>query len=311
MRAPHDRPGERWLVQHCQGGPRCRDAHCSSGIHQWESQNEQARVGYWRRRIPRIASLDRLLADGLRGAVRRQSLHRYQAQRRSLLHNHRTFRDPAPRRDASRSTSRSMRSTTSPAPPRPSTISTTRCRRPRPRCMARSTCSAWPSASSAGSCRPRPARSMATPTVHPQTEEYWGNVNPIGPRSCYDEGKRCAETLFYRLPPPAHMEIKSSASSTPTAPGCTPRMGASFSNFIMQALAGRADHHLWRWLADAVLLLCVDDLIEGLVRLMASPARFDRAGQSRQSGRDHNQTGRRGDHCVDWVAVAARVSAPA
>ena len=49
----------------------------------------------------------------------------------------------------------------------------------------------------ARSCRPPPARSTATPTVHPQTEDYWGNVNPIGPRACYDEGKRCAETLFF------------------------------------------------------------------------------------------------------------------
>ena len=65
------------------------------------------------------------------------------------------------------------------------------------RSSAPSTCWAWPSGSTQRFCRPRPREVYGDPTVHPQTEDYWGNVNPIGPRSCYDEGKRCAETLFF------------------------------------------------------------------------------------------------------------------
>ena len=96
----------------------------------------------------------------------------------------------------SRSTSRSTRSTTSPARPRRSTTSTTRCRPPRPACTARSTCSASPSGW-ARILQASTSEVYGDPDVHPQTEDYWGNVNPIGPRSCYDEGKRCAETLFF------------------------------------------------------------------------------------------------------------------
>ena len=71
------------------------------------------------------------------------------------------------------------------------------------------------------------ARSTAIPQVHPQPESYWGNVNPIGPRSCYDEGKRCAETLFFDYHRQHGCASRSRASSTPTARGCTRTTAAS------------------------------------------------------------------------------------
>src|SRR6516162_3467120 len=77
------------------------------------------------------------------------------------------------------------------------------------------------------------------PTVHPQTEEYWGNVNPVGFRSCYDEGKRCAETLFFDYRKQHNMAIKVARIFNTYGPGMHPNDGRVVSNFIVQALLGR------------------------------------------------------------------------
>ena len=89
-------------------------------------------------------------------------------------------------------------------------------------------------------------------------EDYWGNVNPIGPRACYDEGKRCAETLFFELLPPSTSpwRSRSCGSSILTDRVCIPNDGRVVSNFIMQALKGAADQHLWRRRPNPILLLC-------------------------------------------------------
>ena len=100
------------------------------------------------------------------------------------------------------------------------------------------------------------SRFMATPMLHPSPRSYWGNVNPIGPRSCYDEGKRCAETLFFDYHREHGVEIEVVRIFNTYGPRMHPADGRVVSNFIMQALQGRADHHLWRRPADPLLLLC-------------------------------------------------------
>jgi UDP-glucuronate decarboxylase len=109
------------------------------------------------------------------------------------------------------------------------------------------------------------------PSVHPQTESYWGNVNPIGPRSCYDEGKRCAETLFFDYHRQHKLEIKVARIFNTYGPRMHPNDGRVVSNFIVQALKGEpitiyGDGQQTR------SFCYVDDLIEGFVRLMESPA---------------------------------------
>ena len=91
------------------------------------------------------------------------------------------------------------------------------------------------------------------PTIHPQTEDYWGNVNPIGPRSCYDEGKRCAETLFFDYWRQHKLSIKVARIFNTYGPRMHPNDGRVVSNFIVQALSNNG---LRRWFADALLLLC-------------------------------------------------------
>ena len=93
------------------------------------------------------------------------------------------------------------------------------------------------------------------PAVHPQTEDYWGNVNPIGPRSCYDEGKRCAETLFFDYHRQHRLEIKVARIFNTYGPRMHPADGRVVSNFIVQALARRADHAVWRRQPNALVLL--------------------------------------------------------
>ncbi len=78
------------------------------------------------------------------------------------------------------------------------------------------------------------------PSVHPQTEDYWGNVNPIGPRSCYDEGKRCAETLFFDYRRQHDLDIKVVRLFNTYGPRMQPDDGRVVSNFIMQALGGKS-----------------------------------------------------------------------
>jgi UDP-glucuronate decarboxylase len=107
------------------------------------------------------------------------------------------------------------------------------------------------------------------PTVHPQTEDYWGNVNPIGPRSCYDEGKRCAETLFFDYFRQHKLQIKVARIFNTYGPRMHPSDGRVVSNFVMQALQNEnitiyGDGHQTR------SFCYVEDLVDGLIRLMES-----------------------------------------
>ena len=111
------------------------------------------------------------------------------------------------------------------------------------------------------------------PTVHPQPESYWGNVNPIGTRSCYDEGKRCAETLFFDYWRQHAMPIKVVRIFNTYGPRMHPNDGRVVSNFIVQALRGQ-DITIYGDGSQTRSFCYVDDLIEGFVRMMASPAEF-------------------------------------
>ena len=107
------------------------------------------------------------------------------------------------------------------------------------------------------------------PTVHPQTEDYWGNVNPIGIRSCYDEGKRCAETLFFDYHRQHGIEIKVARIFNTYGPRMHPNDGRVVSNFIVQALKGEPIT-VYGDGSQTRSFCYVDDLIEGFIRLMAS-----------------------------------------
>jgi UDP-glucuronate decarboxylase len=107
------------------------------------------------------------------------------------------------------------------------------------------------------------------PNVHPQTEDYWGHVNPIGIRSCYDEGKRCAETLFFDYWRQHRLRIKVARIFNTYGPRMHPNDGRVVSNFIVQALLGR-DITIYGDGAQTRSFCYVDDLIDGLVRLMKS-----------------------------------------
>jgi len=108
------------------------------------------------------------------------------------------------------------------------------------------------------------------PAIHPQTEEYWGNVNPIGPRSCYDEGKRCAETLFFDYYRQHRMPIKVARIFNTYGPRMHPNDGRVVSNFVVQALLDR-DITLYGDGSQTRSFCYVDDLIDGLLRFMATP----------------------------------------
>ena len=107
------------------------------------------------------------------------------------------------------------------------------------------------------------------PAVHPQPETYWGNVNPIGPRSCYDEGKRCAETLFFDYHRQHGLAIKVARIFNTYGPRMHPDDGRVVSNFIVQALKGE-DITLYGDGAQTRSFCFVDDLVDGLIRLMAT-----------------------------------------
>lgn len=109
------------------------------------------------------------------------------------------------------------------------------------------------------------------PNVHPQTEDYWGHVNPIGPRSCYDEGKRCAETLFFDYRRQHNMPIKVARIFNTYGPRMHPNDGRVVSNFVVQALLDR-DITIYGEGAQTRSFCYVDDLIDGLVRLMGTDA---------------------------------------
>lgn len=107
------------------------------------------------------------------------------------------------------------------------------------------------------------------PDVHPQAESYWGNVNPIGPRSCYDEGKRCAETLFYDYWRQRAVNIRVARVFNCYGPNMSPDDGRVISNFIVQALRGEPITVFGDGLQTRSFCY-VDDLVDGLMRLMAS-----------------------------------------
>jgi UDP-glucuronate decarboxylase len=108
------------------------------------------------------------------------------------------------------------------------------------------------------------------PTVHPQKEDYWGNVNPIGLRSCYDEGKRCAETLFFDYQRQHRLPIKVARIFNTYGPGMHPNDGRVVSNFIIQAL--RNEHITIYGEGNQTRSFCyIDDLVDGLMRLMETP----------------------------------------
>lgn len=111
------------------------------------------------------------------------------------------------------------------------------------------------------------------PEVHPQTEEYWGRVNPIGIRSCYDEGKRCAETLFFDYYRQHRLGIKVVRIFNTYGPRMHPNDGRVVSNFIMQALRGE-DITIYGDGQQSRSFCYVDDLIEAMLRMMDSPPDF-------------------------------------
>jgi UDP-glucuronate decarboxylase len=111
------------------------------------------------------------------------------------------------------------------------------------------------------------------PEVHPQPESYWGKVNPIGIRSCYDEGKRCAETLFFDYWRQHQLQIKVMRIFNTYGPNMNPHDGRVVSNFIVQALRGEPIT-IYGDGSQTRSFCYVDDLIEGMVRLMATPPEF-------------------------------------
>lgn len=111
------------------------------------------------------------------------------------------------------------------------------------------------------------------PEVHPQAESYWGRVNPIGPRSCYDEGKRCAETLFFDYERQHAMDIKVARIFNTYGPRMHPNDGRVVSNFIMQALKGE-EITIYGDGNQTRSFCYVDDLIDGLVRMMETDKGF-------------------------------------
>ena len=111
------------------------------------------------------------------------------------------------------------------------------------------------------------------PTVHPQNEDYWGNVNTIGPRSCYDEGKRCAETLFFDYHRENNVNIRVVRIFNTYGPRMHPNDGRVVSNFIVQALTNQ-DITVYGDGFQTRSFCYVDDLIEGLIRMMIGPDDF-------------------------------------
>jgi UDP-glucuronate decarboxylase len=111
------------------------------------------------------------------------------------------------------------------------------------------------------------------PAMHPQREDYWGHVNPVGLRSCYDEGKRCAETLMFDYYRQHGLEIKVARIFNTYGPNMHPNDGRVISNFIVQALKGE-EITIYGDGSQTRSFCYVDDLIDGIVRLMSSPSDF-------------------------------------
>jgi UDP-glucuronate decarboxylase len=111
------------------------------------------------------------------------------------------------------------------------------------------------------------------PEVHPQTEDYWGKVNPIGIRSCYDEGKRCAETLFFDYYRQHQLDIKVIRIFNTYGPRMQPNDGRVISNFIVQALTNK-DITIYGNGKQTRSFCFISDLVEGIIRMMNSPKGF-------------------------------------
>ena len=122
-------------------------------------------------------------------------------------------------------------------------------------------------------CQASTSEVYGDPAVHPQTESYWGHVNPIGIRSCYDEGKRCAETLFFDYRRQHKLPIKVVRIFNTYGPRMHPHDGRVVSNFIVQALRGE-DVTLYGDGSQTRSFCYVDDLIDGMLRMMDSEAGF-------------------------------------
>ena len=111
------------------------------------------------------------------------------------------------------------------------------------------------------------------PQVHPQNEEYWGNVNTLGPRACYDEGKRCAETIFMNYHLQNNVKIKIARIFNTYGPKMNSNDGRVVSNFIVQALQGK-DITIYGDGSHTRSFQYIDDLLNGLIKLMDSPEKF-------------------------------------
>ncbi len=121
------------------------------------------------------------------------------------------------------------------------------------------------------------------PAVHPQPEEYWGNVNPIGMRACYDEGKRCAETLFFDYHRQHKLRVKVARIFNTYGPRMHPNDGRVVSNFVIQALQNRPITVYGNG-SQSRSFCYVDDMVDGLIRLMESSEECHRTDQSGKSG---------------------------
>ena len=233
------------------------------------SSTRKTRSRHRRRRLPRLASVRAAARRGQRRAVRRQLLHRPQGQYRAAARRIRISRRCATT-SASRSMSRSTRSTISPARPRRSTTSSIRCRRPRPASSARSTCWASPSACAPRSSRPRPRRSMAIrPSIRrPRIIAATSIRSARAPATTKASAapRRCSSTITAST----SCASASRASSTPTARACIPMTGASSRTSSSRRCKGEPIT-LYGDGSQTRAFCYVDDLIEGFVRLMAAP----------------------------------------
>jgi UDP-glucuronate decarboxylase len=142
------------------------------------------------------------------------------------------------------------------------------------------------------------------PEEHPQTENYWGRVNPVGTRSCYDEGKRCAETLFFDYWRQHSLEIKVARIFNTYGPRMHPNDGRVVSNFIMQALRGEPIT-LYGDGTQTRSFCYVDDLVEGLVRLMHTPSQC--TGPMNLGNPEEYQVGELAQQVIDMTGSRSQI----
>ncbi len=142
------------------------------------------------------------------------------------------------------------------------------------------------------------------PEEHPQAESYWGRVNPVGIRSCYDEGKRCAETLFFDYWRQHKLEIKVARIFNTYGPRMHPNDGRVVSNFIMQALRGEPIT-LYGDGTQTRSFCYVDDLVEGLVRLMHTPSQC--TGPMNLGNPEEYQVGELAQRVVDMTGSRSQI----